>query len=159
MSTAVITRITNTIQARLRPVAESNVSGIGKVGIVRTSRQVDPDDSIVVQKAIERPIPVLDRPGNPPGKAFEATFNINCFIETAEGETKFSELCEEAAAEIVKRVSAVDAPTWHTFGGLAINARFEAVRDLPTDTGKKGGITVPLIVQYRVSENDPSIVR
>ncbi len=159
MSVAVITRITSTIQSRLKPVARHSIAGIGKVGIVRTSRHVDKDDAIVVQKAIERPIPALDRPGNPPGKAYEVTFNINCFIETSESETEFSELCEETAAEIVRRISVVDYPTWHTCGGLAINARFDGPKDLPTDTGKKGGITVPLIVQYRVSENDPSIVR
>lgn len=159
MSTSVISRITTAIQSRLRPAAQSSVAGIGKVGIVRPFRHVDSNDSIVVQKVIERLIPALDRPGNPPGKAYEATFNINCFIESTESESKFSELCEEAGAEIVRRISAVDAPVWHSFGGLAINARFEAIKDLPTDTGKKGGITVPLIVQYRVSENDPSVVR
>ena len=156
---SVIQRITESIQLRLRPVAISNLAGIGKVGIVRPFRLIDRDDAVVVQKASDKPIPALDRPGNPPGKAYEATFNLNCFIETQESETKFSELCDETASEIIRRITTPDAPTWHSFGGLAINARFDGPKDLPTDTGKKGGITVPLIVQYRVSENDPSIVR
>lgn len=159
MTAPVIQRITTAIQSRLKPVAISNVSGVGKVGIVRPQRHIDSDDAIVIQKVSDKPIPALDRPGNPPGKANEATFNINCFIESQESESKFSELCDETASEIVRRITVVDTPTWHTFGGLAINARFEALKDLPTDTGKKGGITVPLIVQYRVSENDPSVVR
>lgn len=159
MTASVIQRITTALQSRLRPVASSNLSGIGKVGIVKPFRLIDHNDAIVLQKVSERSVPALDRPGNPPGKAYEVTFNINCFIESAEGESKFSELCEETAAEIVRRVTVVDAPTWHTFGGLAINARFDGPKDLPTDTGKKGGISVPMIVQYRVSENDPSVVR
>lgn len=159
MTTSVINRITTAVQSRLKPVAQSNLAGVGKVGIVRQSRHIDNTDAVVVQKATEKAIPALDRPGNPPGKAYEVTFNINCFIETAESESKFSELCEESAAEIVRRISSVDSPTWHTFGGLAINARFEGTKDIPTDTGKKGGISVPLIIQYRVSENDPSTVR
>lgn len=159
MTASVIQRITTAIQSRLRPAAISNLSSVGKVGIVRPFRIVANDDAIVVQKVSERSIPALDRPGNPPGKAYEVTFNINCFIESAEGESKFSELCDETTAEIIRRVTVVDTPIWHTFGGLAINSRFDGPKDLPTDTGKKGGVSVPLIVQYRVSENDPSIVR
>lgn len=161
MTLPVVARIEDEIRIRLKDSIIDRSAEIGQVEIVRPGRFVGNSASIVVQKASDRQSPTSDLPGNPPAVAYEALFNVHCLIESAETEAEFSSQCERAYSEIVTAITtpSVSPVTWFRFGGLAIRSWFGDKRDLPTDTGKKGGITVPLYVLYRVAENDPTQVR
>ena len=73
MSEPVIERITLEIQRRLAPAT-----------ILRPSRVLTEElalsSPVVIQQQSIRPLPNLDYPGNPPAIAYEASFNINCFL-------------------------------------------------------------------------------
>lgn len=164
MSLPVIHRIEEEIRKRLLPAlpAVPDRSGeTGQVAVVRPGRFVGNSDAIVIQKASDKQVPALDIPGNPPGVAFEAVFNVNCFIDSMPNESEFSQACEEATAEIIHAITtpSISPVTWFRFEGLAMRAWFGTKKDLPTDTGKKGGVSVPLSVIYRVAENDHTVVR
>lgn len=78
-------------------------------------------------------------------------------IAPSERDTTPIEDYEDAAeAEIIKAIR-VDNQ-WYTMGGLAIHAEFGPQSTAVSDGGYDG-IAVPVIVTYRVSENDPYEVR
>ena len=155
MSEPVIERIAAEIRARLNPIV------LGQVTVARPGRVIPDATSVVVQQQSTRPLPQLDYPGNPPGKAFECTFNISAFIDNQTSEIEFAKRCNEISADIVRLVTnpVNDPVLWYSFSGLAINSAFGQLRDLLTEIGVHGGVIVPLIVQYRVSENDHTQVR
>ena len=156
MSEPVIERIATEIQNRL----DSYRPG-GKVTIARLGRVVPDDILIVIQQQASRPLPQLNYPGNPPAVAFECIFNIQCFIHNQTNEVEFAKRCNQVVADVTRYVTnpPVDPVLWHSFGGLAINAFIGQSRDLRTEIGVLNGVIVPLIVQYRVSENDHTQVR
>lgn len=161
MNLPVIERIATEIQKRLHPVVPDRSKSIGQATIARPGRVIPDAASVVVQQQPIRPVPQLDYPGNPPAKAFECTFHINCFIENKTNEVEFAKHCNLASADIVRLITNpdVDPVMWYSFGGLAFISTFGQTRDLPNDIGVRGGVTVPLIVQFRVAENDHTQVR
>jgi hypothetical protein len=154
MNDPVIERIALEIQRRLAP---ATILRPGRVLTEELALSVP----VVIQQQSIRPLPQLDYPGNPPAKAFECTFHVNCFIENKTNEAEFARHCNQASADVVRLIThpEVDAVMWHSFGGLAFISTFGQTRDLPNDIGVRGGVTVPLIVQFRVSENDHTHVR
>lgn len=161
MTLPVIERIATEIRNRLNPVSPDRAKAIGQATILRPGRTLESAASVVVQQQPTRPLPRLDYPGNPQGKAFEATFNLQCQIENKNDETEFAKQCNLAAADVVRLITnpADDPVMWWNFGTLAIDSTFGQVRDLVTEIGVHGGVIVPLIVHFRVSENDHTQVR
>ena len=96
----------------------------------------------------------LSHDGNPPAIAWNMTVNIDGELFASEADdvamdTKRNTL----AADIRKAVT--NATNWHTFGGLGINAEFRAAEPIEAEDGSSNWIRQPLVVIYRVSENDP----
>ncbi len=100
--------------------------------------------------------PEFDVPGNPPGLGFKQTFLIDCNVRDEESDVPFGLLATRYVGALVDAL-AVDG-NWHTFGGYAIDA---AIGDWSQreSSGGMGGIVVPLIVTYRVSEYDMTVQR
>ena len=161
MSTPVVERIAIEIRKRLNPVFPDRNRTLGTATIVRTGRVVPDGVSIVIQQGPSNPLPKLDYPGNPPAKAYEVVFNINCFIGLKPSEVEFSTSCNAVVAEVVAAITTpTESPvTWFTFGGLAINANIGSSKDLPSEIAVNGGVSIPLTVHYRVAQNDHSQVR
>lgn len=112
------------------------------------------DRQIVLTQGPEQPVPELSCPGSPPAVAKERTFNIRCHLLTSERETDGVDvLLNEFASNVVKCVC-TPASSWHTLGGYAIKADWNAFVPF-TSSGGIDGINLPLRVTYRVSENDP----
>jgi hypothetical protein len=59
-------------------------------------------------------------------------------------------VCDEAMIE--------DSTQWHTMGNLAVNAEWQTHENIDSD-GSYDGVNIPLLVTYRVSENNPFEVR
>jgi hypothetical protein len=48
--------------------------------------------------------------------------------------------------------------TWHTFGGLAVDAQWKSPEYVSADGGIDG-VNVPIAITYRTDEDDPTEVR
>jgi hypothetical protein len=161
MTLPVIERIANEVQKRLNPVVPDRNKLIGQATTVRTGRVIPDAASVIVQQQPSRPLPQLNYQGNPAAVAFECTFNIQCFIENKTTELEFAQQCNRVVADVVRLITnpEEDPVMWYSFENLAINASFGIVRDLLTEIGVHGGVIVPLVIQYRVSETDHTQVR
>lgn len=161
MTLPVIERISQEVKRRLTPVIPDRNNAIGLAEIARPGRPVSSIASLVVQQRPTKPIPALDYPGNPPAKCYETTFDVNCFIDRPENETDFAAACNKIVSDIVWAITHPEQnpEIWHTFGQLASNATIGQYRDLPNESGVNGGVSVPIAIQYRVSENDHTQVR
>jgi hypothetical protein len=100
-----------------------------------------------------------DHPGNPPALSYRLAFDLKCIVRDSRTEQDSRTINEsEMAAAVVKAIT--DAGSmWYTLGGNAINAEFGDMVPFNSGEGELNGITVPLIVTYRVSETDPYEVR
>lgn len=131
------------------------------VEVVRPARlgnYTPQDGQIVVTQANPERLTELDCPGNPPALCWSQVFNIRCHLMPSEtDETAIDLLCNQFAADVIKAVC-IPANGWHTFGNYAIDAQFQAIENIETGEGMDG-VNVPLMVMYRVAENDPYTVR
>jgi hypothetical protein len=161
MTLPVVDRIAAEIQKRLNPVDPDRANLVGQSAIVMPMRIVPALASVVIQQQATRFVPDYDCPGNPPAIGLETVFAINCYIKNGETETEFASQCNKVVADVVRLVTSptVDPAMWYTFGGQAVNADIGQSRSLQNEVGANTGMIVPLTVQYRVAENDHTIVR
>jgi hypothetical protein len=115
--------------------------------------------SVQVKQEEATRVPELDCPGNPPAIAYEITFTINCISKDSQGETDaYDTVGNDMAAAVVKAITA-DTSTWYTMNGNAIYSNIGNITPLPVAENEVTGMTVPVLVTYRVAENDPYTVR
>lgn len=112
----------------------------------------------VIQGPSER-VPERDCPGNPPAIAYQVTFNLECICKDPEASTAAHATSENEMAAAVVKAIASDGATWYTMNGNAIYTDFGANEPFEPSDGEMNGVTVPVIVLYRVAENDPYTVR
>lgn len=116
------------------------------------------NNQIVLTQGASDRVPELDRPGNPPAIAIRQTFNIHCHIMQDErGHETIDELLNAFHADVVKAIAS-GSSTWHTFDGNAIDATWGSLQFVAADGGIDG-VTIPLAITYRVSEDDPTELR
>ena len=100
----------------------------------------------------------LSHAGNPAAIAYDIKVSIHFHLLPSELDpTPIDEIINTAAADVAESItdSGVD---WFNFGGLSINANINAYERIDA-TGGVDGFTLPLVVTYRVSENDHYQVR
>ena len=116
------------------------------------------DRQIVLTEGIFSVVPELSCPGNPPAVAIDQQFNIRLHMMPSERDTDaIGTIMNQFAADVRKCICS-PASSWHNIGGYALMARFEQGRPFMSDGGLDG-CNMPLIVTYRVSENDPTVQR
>ena len=108
---------------------------------------------VVVQTAHER-LEELDFAGNPPGLAYLLTFTIQGFVRQSDRSNTADAALENNMEASIKKAVAGNA-TWHTFDGNAFNAMWGQTQRFDPTQGAHAGVSVELMVQYRVSEYDP----
>jgi len=130
------------------------------VEVIRPSRlgNYTPKDlQIVVTQANPERVTDLDCPGSPPALCWRQVFNINCHVMPSEMDaTSVDQLSNQFAADVVKAVTSPS--TWHSFGGYSINAEWLDIQNMQTGEACDG-VTLPIAITYRVSENNPYEVR
>ena len=115
--------------------------------------------SVQVKQEESVRVPELDCPGNPPAIAYEITFTINCISRDSQGETDaYDTVANDMAAAVVAAITA-DTSTWYTMDGNARNSEIGNITPLSSAEGEVLGMAVPVLVTYRVSENNPYQVR
>lgn len=156
----VINRILDEIKNRVA-VAVVTISGSGAtVEIVQPGQATSKSFAAVIQNKTNTRVPRLDRPGNPPAIAYDALIEIDCYIAHNDQDPReYNHDCNRAMSEIVKVVTQNGAALWYSFNALAHKANWGSPRPLISELGAKEGITVPLVVSYRVSESDPTVAR
>lgn len=161
MPLAVVETIALEIESRL----ESMIGAVGySTAVVEVHRprrfaQFTPRNNqvVLVQGQTER-VPILDRPGNPPAIAIRQTFEIHCHVMQDErDESTIDTLLNAFHADIVKAIAG-GSSTWHTFDGNAIDAEWGAINYVQADGGLDG-VQIPLLITYRVSEDDLTDLR
>ena len=156
----VVSLISDEIFARLQDLASSSVGPYSFTGVERPRKLATytPHHGLIVLTRGESVrLNELDCPGNPPAIAWQQTFLIRVHIAPSEKDPTPIERYEDVSeAEIIKAIR-IDG-TWHTFCGNAINADFGPVQTATSDGGYEG-IAIPLVVTYRVAEDDPYAVR
>jgi hypothetical protein len=159
--TPVVSRISDEIFARLQALVSGSAGAYSFANVVRPTKLATytPQHGLIVltRGEVSR-VTELDCPGNPPAVAFQQTFSIRVHIAPSEKDTTPVEVYEDVMEAEIHRAIVNDAATWHTFGGLAINADLGAQQTVVSD-GSYDGIAVPLAVTFRVTEGDPYTVR
>lgn len=129
--------------------------------VLRPTRSIDftpRDRQIVLVQGSAEIVEELMRPGNPPAVAYRQTYQIRCHLMPSERDAAtIDEQLNLFHADVVRAVCSVSS-TWHTFGGLAVDAQFRSPEYVSADGGLDG-VNVPLVVTYRTDEGDPTVVR
>ena len=113
---------------------------------------------IVVEQGDSEPNEELNRPGNPPAVAFNQTYLIHGIVLSSDEATTPDETTGNDMEAAIKSAIA-DASDWVFFEDNAVQSVFAGSQLINTDTGDMGGVTVTLVVTYRVSELDHYTVR
>mgnify|MGYP003658527230 CR=1 FL=1 len=162
----VIERIANEIVRRLQQITVANgytfdVANVQRADRLGTSIVLENYLVLVVQQD-SQPNEDMSHPGNPPAIAFDATFNIHCFVrESDREESVMSTTSNEMAGQAMKAITneTIAPNKWWQMAGNAITCEFGTIGPYSESEGVNAGVTLPLIVSYRISETDPYEVR
>jgi hypothetical protein len=156
----VVAKIADVLFARLEALVTSPNEPIPIAEVIRPKKiggYTPKHRQIVLTRGASTRNAELDCPGNPPAVCWVQVFNIRITISPSEKDPTPIELYEDAlSASVYKAVTL--ANLWHTMDGNAIDAAFADPENVDGDGGYEG-INLPLVVTYRVSENDPYAVR
>lgn len=163
---SVIEKIAVEIMRRLERISIDNGYVFTPYAVTRPKRQAEdlsPEDGNIqlTQKDSVRNED-MSHPGNPPAIAYDVEFEINCFVRTSDFEdSDYDTIQNDRCCQVVKAITneAEDPNRWYTFDDNAIIADFGSFRPYPQSDGNHNGITIPLMVTYRVSENNHYQVR
>lgn len=154
-------RIASEIESRLQLLTAGWSEMVAVTEVVRVTvrgNYTPKDRQIVLAVGEHVRVPELDCPGNPPAEARQITFHIHCNSSPSEKDPTPQDEYNSVLAAEVRRAICQPGNYWHTIGGLAIDAQFLDAQTMEGD-GSFGGVTVPLAVTYRISENNPYEVR
>lgn len=163
MSLPVVDRIARVIEARIYGVTVAN----GYSQTLVSARQskvggVSPYDGIVTITQGDIGEEPLTENGNPPMVTWRQQFGISIYVRPSDSDdTPIDALLNLAVSDVITAVCTPAA--WYQFadtdGHTAINAQFGAPQKFNGENGTLEGVTLPLNVEYRTSETDPTEVR
>lgn len=148
-------RIAQKVFDRLQSMVNAQNSQVSEVIRPKRLEDYQPKNNQVVMYT---PRPVkneeLSAPGNPPATAWDQTFNVHwVLLPHKQDPASLDSLRNFVLAEVMYHVCQPSS-SWHNWDGLAINTTFGDPEN--ADKGAEyAGVVVPIIVTYRVSENNP----
>ena len=156
-------RIAEAIETRLLAIVEGDDFEIDVSEVVRPTRKGENwlrrHLSIgILQQSSER-VPELDCPGNPPAICYAVTFDLVGVLRDSVREDDPKAVNENKMAAAIIRAVTTPQESWHSFGGVAINAEIGDIEVATSSEGEFNSVTIPMRIMYRVSENDPYTVR
>lgn len=93
--------------------------------------------------------------GNPAAMAYDVTFNLHGFVRPSDHATETFSSTENAMVAAIKKAVVNNDTSWQTFGGISILADWVTTSPFQSPEGDHRGVTVSLVVTYRISETDP----
>lgn len=150
------------IEARLNAVLEADGYAFDLSEVVRPTRKgenwLKRHRGVAILQGESTRVPELDCPGNPPAIAYGLTFDLACVTrDSMNSEEAHATEENEIAAVVVKGITAPDQ--WHTMDGNAIDCSIGSAVPFSSPEGELDGVTIPVVVTYRVSETNPYEVR
>lgn len=149
---SIIEQIAEVIRVRLAASLELN-------GVVRPQWiNQDPagDLKITLTQGSREPNEQLSVPGNPPASAYDQTFLINVELRPSETDERAINTHQNEAIRLI-RYAIADGVDWHTMDGLAIDSLIGGAEIMRDDSS--ASISIPLMVRYRHSEYDETVLR
>lgn len=157
------------VVARLSAITTVNGYQFTVPQVVRLNRKGDnwnlKNRSMAVVRVSETENEELSFPGNPPAVAYDLLIEVKAIVRDAEFgsagavQTTSIETAENMVAAQIRRALTNDGAMWYTMDGNAVNTRIGAAVPFDASEGELNGITIPIVVTYRVSETDPYTVR
>ncbi len=162
MSTAVPELIGLELVSRLEAITTANGYAFDAAGVSRMNRRANDQRfrnlEIIVEQGEDVYNEALTHAGNPAAIAYDLAFTILGFVRNSDASTTPDATSENAMLAAIKKAVAGTA-TWHTFDGNAVIADWGQSEPINDEEGAYSGVSVPLIVTYRVSETDPFVAR
>lgn len=159
MPLTICEQIEAVIETRLRTLLSPGENTVASDVIrPKTLEELSPEDLQIVLTQGDTTInEELMCPGNPPATCFETTFNIRCRVMPDETQDLPSSGFAQQFAADVRKVICTPVSTWHTFGGLAFDARWQGVERVNSEAFS--GVVLPIVVMYRTDEGNPYVGR
>lgn len=155
----IVEQILGKVRERLLVITEGPKFADTVVGVERPTRisTLQPKHyQVVLGQSVKRNA-ALSTPGNPPGIAWDLTVEITCTLRPSESDPcPIDTFRNEFWADAV--IAITNHPDWHNWDGLALISTLGDPIDGENDAGD-AGVMVPLVITYRVSENDPTKLR
>jgi hypothetical protein len=150
------------IESRLNTILLENGYSFDVTEVVRPNRRGEnwlyKHNGIGIRQGNSERVPELDCPGNPPAIAYMTPFVITCICKDSENlDQPHATNSNEMAAAAVKAITSVDM--WHTMGDVAVISEIDTHEPFTSSDGESDGVSIPISVTYRVSEDDPYEVR
>jgi hypothetical protein len=163
MSLPVVDRIARVIESRIDGVTIANGYSQTLVAARQTKAgEVTPADGTVIIVQMDASDEPLLENGNPPMVTWRQQFAINIYVRPSDADsTPIDALVNLAVSDVIRAVCTPAA--WYQFadsdGYTAINAEWGSKQNFNAENGTLEGATLPLTVEYRTSETDPTEVR
>ena len=157
MSLTILESITVALHSRLSAmIGDATTYPIDVREVVRPTQYggfVVTDRQVVLTQGPMVPVPELSCPGAPGAVAYNQQFNLRLHLRQDERTTDaIDTLLNEFIGNVRKCVCSPFA-SWHTLGGFAMMATWGTVQPFVSEGIE--GANLPLVVTYRVAENDP----
>ena len=150
------------VVARLEAITIANGYTFDNAGVTRVNRNANDwrprNYSIAVEQGSDSENDEQTHGGNPAAIAYDLTFEIHGFIRESDTSTTASDATENAMVAAIKLALAGET-NWHNWDGNATNTHWGSTQPFVSREGDHSGVTVPLTVTYRISENDPFTAR
>jgi hypothetical protein len=149
---------------RLSMIAVDNGYAFDIAEVVRPSRRGDNWKhghlGVCVQQGEATRVPELDCPGHPPALCYEVLFELKCTVKDSDhNEDPHATNENEMAAEVVRAITVRDGNQWYTMDDNAVDCILGSMTPFESSEGEFNGVSIPLGIRYRVSENNPYAVR
>lgn len=160
----VIERIAQAIITRLQAITVGNGYPFTVPSVDRVDRDVAEwttrNLTIAVRQGATRENEQMTHEGNPAAIAYDTVFQLHGFVRhpTRGVATDEDQKTENQLDAAIKK-SIAGTHDWQNFGGEAIDATWVQTTPFVSPEGDHAGISVGLVVTYRISENDPTEAR
>lgn len=160
MSLTVLESIADTIFNRLVGMLDDDTLNTLVFEVIRPTRFGDytpQDRQIVFVQGSSSAVPELSVPGNPPAVARAQTFNVHLHLMPDENsDAAIDYILNAFVGDVISTLTSLS--TWYNVDGKAIDTEIQEPEIIRAD-GAVCGAMIPIVVTYRVSENDPYTVR
>jgi hypothetical protein len=151
------------IEERLNTILKENGYSFDVSEVVRPSRRGEnwqyKHMGIGIRQDASERIEEIDCPGNPPAIAFSTTYSIVCICKDSSNyEDAHATNENEIAASAITAITST-GNDWYTMNDAAVDSSIGTIEPFTSAEGEMDGVTFPLVVTYRVSENNPFEIR
>jgi len=162
----VVERIATTLIERLQAITIANgytfnIAAVTRLNRLATNTTAEHQVIWVIQ-GDTIPNDEQTHEGNPIAEGKTTTWNLHVFIRQSDSDqSPYSTAVNEAAAAVHHAIkNPAESPNmWHTMDGDAVMVEFGTESPMLSAEGEQSGVTIPVNVTYRVSENDHTEAR